>query len=128
MSAGILIAIIGVLHCCFAPMMFAQMQQVEALKDKAEGMIYFFVIGGIAFSYCGLLITGTSKNLLKHDKWSHLIPTSAMVFISAGGITAVTFAKFGNPLIYAMTFLGLSSLLLVIVSKVVFSFSGKDQN
>ena len=115
--SGLIIALIGVIHCGFAPMMLKQMQAVEPLKDKATGMVYFFIIGGIAFSYWGLVMAFARKLVIGTSRRACLLPTSAMALIAMSGVTAIVWARFGNPLIYVMTFLSGSSLLLAVGSR-----------
>ena len=116
--SGLMIALIGVIHCGFAPMMLKQMQAVEPLKDKATGMIYFFILGGIAFSYWGLVMAFARKQVDGASRRACLLPTSAMALIAISGLFAIVWAGFGNPFVYVMTFLSGSSLLLAVGSRV----------
>ena len=122
--AGLLIAAIGVIHCMMAPMMSRQMKTVEVLKDKVEGIIYFFVLGGIAFVYWGILLALTRKRIDVRESWGFVLPVSAMGLIAMSGILAVVYARFSNPLIYVMTLLGLSGLVFAGITRVMLAKKG----
>jgi hypothetical protein len=113
--AGIIITIIGIIHSSFAPIMYQQMMKDETLKDKVPGFIYFFAFSGFAILFAGLLTIYSSLGLKKSEKWAWLIAISSSLFVALGGIGAVTFAKFGNPMIYAMSISAISNVLLLLL-------------
>ncbi|MBN1391723.1 MAG: hypothetical protein JW947_02850 [Sedimentisphaerales bacterium] len=92
------------------------MMKDETLKDKARGFVYFFVFGGFAVIFVGLLTIYSSLGLKKSEKWAWLIATSSTLFVAIGIIGAVTFAKFGNPMIYIASISSISSVLLLLLS------------
>ena len=111
---GIIIVLIGVVHSSFAPMMYQQMMKDEAIKDKAMGFVYFFAFDGFAIVFAGLLTVFSSFGLKKSEKWAWLIAISSTLFVAIGMIGAVTFAKFGNPMIYVASVSSISSVLLLL--------------
>ena len=112
---GIIIAIIGIIHCSFAPIMYKQMMKEGTFKDKVPGFVYFFVFGGFAVLFAGLLTIYSSLGLKKSEKWALVIAISSALFVALGGIGAVTFAKFGNPMIYVMSISAISNILLLLL-------------
>ena len=111
---GIIIALTGLLHIGATPMMYRQMLQDETVKDKAPGFAYFFAFCGFAVLYAGLLSVYASSGLKKSQKWARLIAISAGLFVAIGGISAIAFAKFGNPLIYIMSISAMSNIFLLL--------------
>ena len=112
---GIIIALIGIIHTCFTPMIYRQMLKDEAVKDKAAGFAYFFAFSGFAISYAGLLTIYSSFGLKKSEKWALLLAISAGLFVAIGGISAIAFAKFGNPMIYIMSISAISNVFLLLI-------------
>jgi hypothetical protein len=78
----------------------------ETLKDKAPGFAYFFAFCGFAIFYAGLLTIYSSSGLKKSEKLAQLLSISTGLFVAFGGISAITLAKFGNPMIYIMSRIG----------------------
>jgi uncharacterized membrane protein HdeD (DUF308 family) len=115
LAMGIIIAIIGIIHTSFAPAMYQQMLKDDTLKDKAAGFVYFFALGGFAFLFAGILTIFSSFGLKKSEKWAWLIAISAGLFVALGGISAVTFAEFGNPMIYVMSISAISNVFLLLI-------------
>ncbi len=111
---GIVIALTGLLHVGATPMMYRQMLQDETVKDKAPGFAYFFAFCGFAIIYAGLLSIYSSFGLKKSQKWAKLIAVSSGLFVALGGISAIAFAKFGNPMIYVMSISAVSNLFLLL--------------
>ena len=114
LATGIIISLTGLLHVGATPMMYRQMLQDETVKDKAPGFAYFFAFCGFAVLYAGLLSIYSSFGLKKSKGWARLIAISSGVFVALGGICAVVFAKFGNPLIYVMSVSAVSNLFLLL--------------
>lgn len=112
--AGVVITIIGIIHSSFAPIGYQQMIKDETLKDKALGFVYFFAFCGFAIIFAGLLTIYSSLGLKKSEKWAWLVATSSTLFVAIGMIGAVTFAKFGNPMIYVASISSISSVLLLL--------------
>ena len=112
---GIIIALIGILHISFTPAMYQQMLKDQMLKDKAPGFAYFFAFCGYAVLYAGLLTIYSFFGLKKSEKWARPIAVSADLFVAIGGISAIAFAKFGNPLIYVMCISAVSNLFLLLI-------------
>jgi hypothetical protein len=112
---GIIITVIGIIHSSFAPIGYQQMMKDETLKDKALGFVYFFAFSGFAIIFAGLLTIYSSLGLKKSEKWAWLIAISSTLFVALGGIGAVTFAKFGNPMIYVVSISSISSVLLLLL-------------
>jgi hypothetical protein len=112
---GIIIVLIGIAHSSFAPMMYQQMVKNEAIKDKAPGFVYFFAFDGFAVVFAGLLTVFSSFGLKKSEKWAWIIALSSGLFIALGGIGAVAFAEFTNPMIYAMGISAVSNVFLLLV-------------
>ena len=111
--SGIIIAIIGILHSSFTPMMYNQMIKVEALQDKAAGMAYFFALAGVAFLFAGIITTYASSGIQSREKGARFLTIISSLFAAFGGITAMTYARFGNPLIYTMTACAILNLILL---------------
>ena len=112
---GIIIAVTGILHISFTPAMYQQMLKDETVKDKAPGFAYFFAFAGFAVLYAGLLTIYSFFGLKKSEKWARPIAISAGLFVALAGISAITFAKFGNPLIYVMCISAVSNLFLLLL-------------
>ena len=116
---GVIIALIGIIHSSFTPVMYQQMMNDETidetLKDKAPGLAYFFAFCGFAVIYAGLLTIYSSFGLKKSEKWALLLSISASLFLAIGGIGAIAFAKFGNPMIYVMSISAISNVLLLLI-------------
>lgn len=112
---GIIIAVAGILHISFTPAMYQQMLKDETVKEKAPGFAYFFAFAGFAVLYAGLLTIYSFFGLKKSEKWARPIAISAGLFLAVGGISAIAFAKFGNPLIYAMCISAISNLFLLLI-------------
>jgi len=112
---GIIIAVTGILHTSFTPAMYQQMLKDETVKDKAPGFAYFFAFCGFAVLYAGLLTIYSFFGLKKSEKWARPIAVSAGLFLALGGISAIAFAKFGNPLIYIMCISAISNLFLLLI-------------
>jgi uncharacterized protein YpmB len=110
---GIIIALTGILHISFTPAMYQQMLKDETVKEKAPGFAYFFAFAGFAVIYAGLLTIYSFFGLRKSEKWARPIAISAGLFVALGGISAIAFAKFGNPLIYIMCVSAISNLVLL---------------
>jgi hypothetical protein len=115
---GIIIALIGIIHISFTPVMYQQMINDETidetLKGRAPGFAYFFAFCGFAIFYAGLLTIYSSFGLKKSEKWALLIAISAGLFVALGCISAIIFAKFGNPLIYVTSICAISNVLLLL--------------
>jgi hypothetical protein len=116
---GVIIALTGIIHVGFTPAMYKQMLNDETLdemvKEKAPGFAYFFAFSGFAVVFAGFLTAYSSIGLKKSEKWAWITAGSAGLFIAIGGISAITFAKFGNPMIYAMSIGAISNVLLLLV-------------
>ena len=116
---GVIIALIGIIHVSFTPVMYQQMLNDETLdervKEKAPGFAYFFAFSGFAVVYAGLLTAYSSIGLKKSEKWAWITAGSAGLFLAIGGISAITFAKFENPMIYAMSISAISNVLLLLI-------------
>jgi len=112
---GIIISLTGILHISFTPAMYQQMLKDEIVKDKAPGFAYFFAFCGFAVLYAGLLTIYSFFGLKKSQKWARVIAISAGLFVALGGISAIAFAKFGNPMIYIMFICALSNLFLLLI-------------
>ena len=112
---GIIIALIGIIHTCFTPMMYQQALKDEAIKDKAAGLAYFFAFCGFAVIYAGFLTIYSSFGLKKSEKWALILSVSAGLFLAIGGIGAIAFAKFGNPMIYVMSICAISNIFLMLI-------------
>jgi small-conductance mechanosensitive channel len=112
---GIIITIIGIIHSSFAPIGYQQMMKDETLKDKARGFVYFFAFGGFAIIFAGLLTIYSSLGLKKSERWAWLIALSSTLFVAIGMIGAVTFAKFGNPMIYVASISSILSVFLLLL-------------
>ena len=112
---GIIIAVIGILHISFTPAMYQQMLKDQTLKEKALGFAYFFAFCGFAVLYAGLLTIYSWLGLRKSEKWAWVIAISAGLFVALGGISAIAFAKFGNPLIYVMSISAILNLFLLLI-------------
>ncbi len=113
-AVGIIITIIGIIHSSFTPIGYQQMMKNETLKDKAPGFAYFFAFCGFAIIFAGLLTIYSSLGLKKSEKWAWLIAISSTLFVAIGMIGAITFAKFGNPMIYVASISSISSVLLLL--------------
>lgn len=112
---GIVFCLIGIAHNSFAPEMYKTLQTEPLLKDKAQGLIYFFIVMGSAIILCGFLSIFSSSGIKKSEKWGKTIALSAAVFIALCAFTAIIFADFSNPLIYVMgicAFLNIAFLLI----------------
>ena len=103
------------IHLCATPIGYQQMLKDEAVRDKAAGFAYFFAFCGFAVLYAGLLTVYSSFGLKKAEKWARPVAVSAGLFVALGGISAVVFAKFGNPLIYVMSISAVSNLFLLLL-------------
>ncbi len=112
---GIIIALTGIIHISFTPVMYQQMLKDETVKDMAPGFAYFFAFAGFAVLYAGLLTIYSCFGLRKSQKWARPIAISAGLFLALGGISAIAFAKFGNPLIYVMCISAISNVLLLLI-------------
>jgi len=112
---GIIIALTGVIHISFAPAMYQQMLKDETVKEKAPGFAYFFAFAGFAVLYAGLLTIYSCFGLRKSEKWARPIAVSAGLFVVLAGISAIAFAKFGNPMIYVMSVSAISNLFLLLI-------------
>lgn len=115
LATGIFIAVIGVIHSGFSPMMYRQMMNDASIQDKAAGFVYFFALGGFAFCFAGLLSAYASFGLRKPEKWAWVIAFSSALFVAIGGGFAISFAKFGNPLIYIMLICSVSNIFLLLI-------------
>lgn len=118
--SGIIISIIGIAHNSFAPVMYHKMLTVESVKDLTPGFIYFFVLGGSAFLFAGLLSIFSSFGLKKTEKWAWVIAISSGIFVAIGSIAAIAFAKFGNPMIYIQGICAISNIVLLLIFKKAF--------
>ena len=112
---GIIITITGVIHNAFAPEMYQQMLNDQTVKDKAPQLIYFFVFCGTAFLFAGLLTIYSSFALKKKERWAFIIALSSGIFVVLGDFTAITYAKFGNPLIYSGLISAFSNVILLLI-------------
>jgi hypothetical protein len=116
---GIIITLIGIIHVSFTPVMYQQMINDETidetLKDKAPGFAYFFAFCGFAIFYAGLLTIYSSFGLKKSEKWALFLSVSAGLFVAIGGISALAFAKFSNPMIYIMSISAISNVFLLLI-------------
>lgn len=112
---GIIIALTGIIHVCAAPAGYQQMMKDEVVKDKAAGFVYFFAFCGFAILYAGLLTIYSSLGLKKSEKWALLLAISAGLFVTLGGISAIAFAKFENPMIYIMSISAMSNVFILLI-------------
>jgi len=87
----------------------------QTLEEKAPGFAYFFAFCGFAVLYAGLLTIYSWLGLRKSEKWAWVIAISAGLFVALGGISAIAFAKFGNPLIYVMSISAILNLFLLLI-------------
>jgi hypothetical protein len=71
--------------------------------------------------FLGLLTIYSSFALKRKEKWAIIITISSGIFIAAGNILAITFAKFGNPLIYVGLICAVSNVILLLI------FSKKEE-
>ena len=100
---GILIALIGITHSSFTPMFYRQLLQVDAFADKAAGFIYFFAFMGFAIFFAGLLIVYAASGLKRGERWAWVIAQGSNGFVFIGGVCAIIFGGFTNPLIYIIS-------------------------
>lgn len=126
--SGILISIISLLHNAFAPAMYQQMMDDISVRDKAAGLIYFFVLGGTAFLFAGFLTIYSSIALKRSERWAWVIALSSGLFVAIGQISAVLIARFGNPLIYAAGICSISNVIILLIFKNTFKVTEQPEN
>lgn len=114
--SGVIISLTGILHNIAAPGMYRAMKNDPAIQDKAEGLLYFFIFMGTSVLYAGLLTVFSSFGVKKSAGWAWTIAFSSGIFIFLGALAAIFYARFANPLIYAMGFGGLSNVVVLLLS------------
>ena len=68
MISGIVISLTGIAHNAFAPAMYHMIMKDQLTKDKAAGIIFFFIVAGTAFLFAGLFTMFSSVGLKKSGK------------------------------------------------------------
>lgn len=112
---GIVFCLIGIAHNSFAPEMYKTLQTEPLLKDKVQGLIYFFIVMGTAIIFCGFLSILSSSGIKKSEKWARTIALSAAIFVTLCAVTAIIYANFSNPLIYVMGICALLNIAFLLI-------------
>lgn len=94
---------------------YKKIKEMDRSKFISAGFAYFFAFNGLAILFADLLSAYSSIGLKKSQSWARLIAISSGLFAVIGGIGAVGFAKFGNPLIYVMSICAASNVLLLLI-------------
>ena len=113
--SGAVLSLIAVAHNAFAPAMYQAAKNDPAVKDKAAGLVYFFVLGGSAYLFAGLLTMYASTGLRKAQTWAWTVAISSGVFVALASIAAIVYARFHNPMIYVAGLCAVSNVLLLLV-------------
>lgn len=120
--SGIIISLIGLIHIAMTPGMSQHMGNSNELKKYVPGFIYFFVLAGASFFFCGVLTIYSSIGLRKTERWSFVVALTSGIFIVLAQTSAIVFAKFGNPLIYLCGVCSISNIIILLIFRTLQKF------
>ena len=107
--AGILIALLGLIHIAATPYIYPSFAMQLAAGHEFV-FLYMFIATGIAVIFIGLLIMYCSRGLKTNEPWARTIALAAGLFMLILGICAVL-AMAGNPFAYLTVVFSIVELL-----------------
>jgi hypothetical protein len=114
---GFLTMAIGLLHTASAPMIHRRwMQILPQDTDRVLGVVFFFVVAGLAVLFTGLLMTYASSGIERTETWARSIGLYASLFVILFGIGAIAVGM-SNQLIWLLVFGGVSNMIVLLLNR-----------
>lgn len=119
--SGILIVLIGVLHCLFTSEMYAKLYDelvkagsLETAQAGATRFAYFFALGGVLAIFCGALMIYAASRLKTPEGWARVVGLASAWLMVLFGVSAMVFGM-SNFLIWIMTVAAITSAVWLLV-------------